>query len=152
MASTAPDLRNRRKREVRARSWRVVRPSRERIAGAARTVTAHDDHYPMPRTRGQCFYGPRPCPWIRCKYHLFVDVNPQTGSLKLNFPDLESWEFKESCALDVADSGGVTLEHAGALLNITRERIRQLANRALAKLEACPEARVLRAMASEVNP
>jgi DNA-directed RNA polymerase sigma subunit (sigma70/sigma32) len=32
----------------------------------------------------------------------------------------------ETCALDVADRGGATLEEVGDLLNITRERVRQM--------------------------
>jgi len=34
-----------------------------------------------------------------CKHHLFIDVSPRTGAIKLNFPDLEVWELGESCAL-----------------------------------------------------
>jgi len=54
----------------------------------------------------------------------------------LNFPDLEVWEMVDSCALDVADRGGTTLEEAGAMMNLTRERIRQVEVKALVKLEA----------------
>src|SRR5688572_696068 len=42
-----------------------------------------------PATRGECKEEARPCPWVSCKYHLYLDVNPETGSIKLNFPDLE---------------------------------------------------------------
>jgi hypothetical protein len=42
----------------------------------------------------------------------------------------------ESCALDVSDRGGTTLEDVGAIMNLTRERIRQVEVKALAKLEA----------------
>jgi len=31
-----------------------------------------------------------------------------------------------TCALDVADRGGITLEEVGEILNLTRERIRQV--------------------------
>jgi len=40
----------------------------------------------------------------------------------------------ETCALDVADRGGITLEEVGAILNLTRERIRQVEVRGLAKI------------------
>jgi DNA-directed RNA polymerase sigma subunit (sigma70/sigma32) len=53
-------------------------------------------------------------------------VNPETGSIKINFPDKEVHELEESCALDVAERGGITLEEVGSLMNLTRERIRQL--------------------------
>jgi DNA-directed RNA polymerase sigma subunit (sigma70/sigma32) len=61
-------------------------------------------------------------------------VNPETGSIKLNFPDLDVWEMQETCALDVADRGGITLEEVGEILNLTRERIRQVEVKGLEKL------------------
>lgn len=87
-----------------------------------------------PQTRGDCADGPRPCPWVSCKFHLFLDVNPETGSIKVNFPDLEVWEMAETCALDVADRAGITLEEVGEILNLTRERIRQVEVLGLSKL------------------
>ena len=62
-------------------------------------------------------------------------LNPETGSIKFNFPDKEVWELDETCVLDVADRGGVTLEEVGAILNLTRERIRQIEFKGLAKLK-----------------
>jgi DNA-directed RNA polymerase sigma subunit (sigma70/sigma32) len=66
---------------------------------------------------------------------LYLDVNPETGSIKLNFPDKEVWELEETCALDVAERGGITLEEVGEILNLTRERIRQLEVTALDKMK-----------------
>jgi hypothetical protein len=90
---------------------------------------------PRPATRADCEGSERPCPWVSCKHHVYLDVNEATGSVKLNFPDLEPWELKETCALDVADRGGVTLEEVGEILNLTRERIRQVEVRALEQLQ-----------------
>jgi hypothetical protein len=92
-----------------------------------------------PRSRADCANGPRPCMYIACKHHLYLDVNPATGSIKLNFPDKEVWEIGETCALDVADRGGITLEEVGTIMNLTRERIRQVETRGLAKLRAITE-------------
>jgi hypothetical protein len=92
-----------------------------------------------PHARSQCATGPRPCMFISCKHHLYLDVNPGTGSIKLNFPDKEVWEMGETCALDVADRGGITLEEVGAIMNLTRERIRQVETRGLLKLRAICE-------------
>jgi hypothetical protein len=75
---------------------------------------------------------------------LYIDVSPRTGAIKLNFPDLEVWDLGESCALDVADRGGTTLEDVGAIMNLTRERIRQVEVKALAKLEALRDMMALR--------
>ena len=87
-----------------------------------------------PKVRGDCVEGERPCPYVSCKYNLYVDVNPRTGSVKMNFPDKELWELSETCALDVADRAGITLEEVGVIMNLTRERVRQLEMRGLAKL------------------
>ena len=92
-----------------------------------------------PRTRADCAQAARPCMFISCKHHLYLDVNPSTGSIKLNFPDREVWELDETCALDVADRGGITLEEVGTIMNLTRERIRQVETRGLLKLRAMAE-------------
>ena len=92
---------------------------------------------------------PRPCPFVSCKHHLFLDVSARTGAIKLNFPDLDVWDMKETCALDVADRGGTTLEDVGAIMNLTRERIRQVEVKGLAKLEALRDMTALREYVDE---
>lgn len=92
-----------------------------------------------PQTRADCVNGPRPCLFVSCKHHLFLDVNPSTGSVKLNFPDKDIWQLKHTCALDVADQGGITLEDVGQIMNLTRERIRQVEARGLIKLREAAE-------------
>jgi hypothetical protein len=87
-----------------------------------------------PCTRAECLAMPRPCPFVSCEHHLYLDVNPDSGAIKLNFPHLEVWEMAETCSLDVADRGGITLEDVGAILNLTRERIRQVEVRGLVKI------------------
>lgn len=86
-----------------------------------------------PQTRGDCLDGPRPCPWVSCRWHLYLDVSP-VGSIKLNHPDKEPWELEETCALDVADRGGVTLDVVGRLVGITRERVRQIEAKAARRM------------------
>jgi hypothetical protein len=92
-----------------------------------------------PRTRADCINGPRPCLFVSCKHNLYLDVNPETGSIKLNFPDKEIWELEHTCALDVAEKGGITLEEVGEIMNLTRERIRQVETKGLAKLREATE-------------
>ncbi|HEX4416998.1 MAG TPA: sigma factor-like helix-turn-helix DNA-binding protein [Kofleriaceae bacterium] len=94
-----------------------------------------------PRTRADCGAEARPCPWVACKHHLYLDINPETGSIKINYPDREPWELEHSCALDVADSGSKTLDEIGEITNLTRERIRQVEVRGLVKLRTRRELR-----------
>ena len=132
----APSGMRRRRRGPRALTMAARRLSRAEVL-LGKTLdppVAHD----RPQVRAECRGGVRPCPFVACKYHLYLDVNPATGSLKLNFPDLEVWELRESCALDVAERGGVTLEDVGAIMNLTRERIRQVECRSLRKLKSAP--------------
>lgn len=117
----------------RSKTLSSRRLSREEVHEAEEIFSAVEGM--RPSDRGQCVRGPRPCPWVSCKFHLYLDVNPETGSIKLNFPDLEVWEMKETCALDVADRGGITLEEVGEILNLTRERIRQVELLGLEKLQ-----------------
>jgi len=120
----------------RSRTIATKRLSREELAlGEELSVVTVD----RPVLRDVCATGTRPCPYVSCKHHLYLDVNPETGSIKLNFPDLEVWEMAETCALDVADRGGITLEEVGEILNLTRERIRQVEVKGLQKLRTTAE-------------
>jgi len=139
---TREQRRSRRKRDVRARTISVKRMTKRELE-IGRLLYPETD-YEKPRSRAECADGPRPCPYVSCKHHLYIDVSPRTGAIKLNFPDLEVWELNESCALDVADRGGTTLEDVGAIMNLTRERIRQVEVKALAKLEALRDMMALR--------
>jgi len=133
-AITREQRRSRRKRAVRARTISVKRMTKRELE-IGRMLYPEVDYW-KPRARSECADGPRPCPYVSCQHHLYIDVSPRTGAIKLNFPDLEVWEMGESCALDVSDRGGTTLEDVGAIMNLTRERIRQVEVKALAKLEA----------------
>jgi hypothetical protein len=88
-------------------------------------VTDYPADVVRPKTRGECADVPRPCPFVSCKWHLYLDADGG-GSIRFNFPDLEPDEMGESCALDVADEGGATLDEIGQVANLTRERIRQV--------------------------
>jgi hypothetical protein len=125
--------RSRRKREVRACTISIKRMTQREVDSMRRVSQQHERL--RPRTRAECADALRPCPFVSCKYHLYLDVSSRTGSIKLNFPDLEVWEIPVSCALDIADRGGTTLEDVGAIMNLTRERIRQLEVKALMQLE-----------------
>lgn len=128
--------RKRRKRRSRARARTIsIRRLSKAELQRGRLLYPETDYW-KPKSRSECADLERPCPYVSCKYHLYIDVHPIRGSIKLNFPDLEVWEMTDTCALDVSDRGGITLEEVGEIMNLTRERVRQVETSGLAKLSA----------------
>lgn len=115
--------------------------------GAAQAPAPADEAagYARPRTRADCLAGgsnaQRPCPWVSCAAHLALDVRDHGSyaTVKESFPGVEVWEMAETCALDVADRGGVTAEEVAALLNLTVERARKVEALAVERVEAGAE-------------
>ena len=87
----------------------------------------------MPKTRADCKNAVRPCPFIRCKWHLAIDVSP-SGTVKENFPGMTIDEMPETCALDVADKGEHSAEYVAVCMNRTRSAIDFTVNICLDKL------------------
>lgn len=96
-----------------------------------------------PGIRAQCEDGPRPCPWVGCVYHLYLDVL-KTGGIHTNW-DGPPWTMSETCALDVAARGGVTLNEIGVMIGVSRERIRQIEFAALRKLKKKDQVNLVKA-------
>lgn len=101
-----------------------------------------------PRTRGECEGVPRPCPFASCVHHLAHAVERDGRALngdrgRTLVDDIDNLDPDWSCALDVADRGGATLEELGERFGVTRERIRQLEAKALAKVRKVAERRGL---------
>jgi hypothetical protein len=66
----------------------------------------------------------RPCPWVSCRDNLSIAI---TRKKFVNFTGSEDpKEWGQNCCLDHAEKGPVTLEDIGALMGVTRERIRQI--------------------------
>jgi hypothetical protein len=88
-----------------------------------------------PKKRSQCVDGPRPCPWVSCRYNLYLDVRGD-GILRFNFPGKEPHEVFQSCALDLAEDGLRTLEQVALLMGMSKERARQIEEVAFDKLQS----------------
>jgi hypothetical protein len=118
----------------------------------------------FPGTRNKCLSGPRPCPWLRCAYHVFwlrhnlsgrSDTKTQGGK-ELSAQTIlnryatdeeiidEIWLYPETCVLDVYDRGPNTLEQVGQVMGLTRERVRQIQDKkAMEKLKGQRRRRML---------
>jgi hypothetical protein len=74
----------------------------------------------QPKTRNECVGVTRPCPFWKCRHH----VADRSGEGR-------------SCALDVVEQNpdGLPLEEVGRMFGVSRERIRQIQNEAIAKLQ-----------------
>lgn len=96
----------------------------------------------LPLTRGDCAEARgydeegklNPCPYVSCRSHLYLDVDESNRSIRLNFPNLEVWEFEHTCALDIAEEGENSLETVGAALNITRQGAQIIEHNAVAQI------------------
>lgn len=104
------------------------------------------DLVPHPRLRGECLRGPRPCPLVGCLYNNYLEVRRNPGEaprIKILHPSRlpEDMPPRESCSLDMADSGPHTLKEVADVLGLTRERIRQIEVRALQKVVTAIEKR-----------
>lgn len=106
----------------------------------------------MPVTFGEC--PPGPCPLVSCRHHNYLEVDEDTGAIKINFPDLDPLDIPETCSLrksgatpppgvnDMQQGRVWPLEAVGLMLNLTRVRVFQLEGQASERLYADP---VLRA-------
>lgn len=130
---------------TRARTVRVDRV-RVTLLRSDRAETA-DYLQPIPRTWGECQEralgtATNPCAHLRCRYNLLIDVDPHTGSYKITWPDLAEGAYTDeyralpehTCALREAERGGMALDEVGAMMNVTRERVRQIETNGLVKL------------------
>lgn len=96
-----------------------------------------------PKVRGDCSYIPRPCPYIRCRYHMLWVILEKNckynhkyrhlaGDPLARFDDQEIlrmiFAMPETCVLDVADEGFHTLQEIADLLDLSYQRIHAMAN------------------------
>jgi hypothetical protein len=86
---------------------------RLRVIGGTITI---DDH--VPATRAECIEGPRPCPHVKCRHHLWrVESDEQPGRRWPGYtPPAElrpvwlDWPLPPSCSLDEAERSSASGE------------------------------------------
>lgn len=124
------------------REPRVRRRDVEQAVVVSRSALARvhlrvvEDELPeLPWTRGDCADVPRPCPFVSCRHNLYLDVSSK-GAVRFAFPGLEPGEMpaESSCALDVADRGGLLENEVAAALNVNLRWAQKIEARALSKL------------------
>jgi hypothetical protein len=86
-------------------------------------------------TGGKCMAKTEPCMVEHCRHHLYSDMKPEQIEL--------STKPKVRCTLKLGNCGGMTLSEVGAMMGLTRERIRQIECRALIHLARKPMAKHL---------
>lgn len=108
---------------------------------------------PRPKTRADCVDGPRPCPWVGCRYHLYLDARP-SGALRLMHGDdvAHLQTMPETCALDCAAKGPHDYDYLARAYNLTRQQVQSNAEFGMAKLAAYLMARDLSAEDSTPSP
>lgn len=80
---------------------------------------------PLPATRGDCADGPRPCPMVRCRYHLALEAT-EAGTIRLRYPEREVWEMEHTCLLDLADQGPREIREIAQILGVTEQSVGQI--------------------------
>lgn len=99
-------------------------------AGKLRLPVLEPENIPRPKTRADCERGPRPCPWWRCRFHLWrTDSVDRAGRRHYAGGDAGD-EVRptgvESCALDTADLGEHSRDDVAERMGLRKERVRQI--------------------------
>ncbi len=133
---------------ARAKTISIKRLSKRALLEEQRRLeyaNATDPVEPRPRTFAECERRgigtiESPCAYVSCRWNLALDVDNRTGSIKVNFPNavvdgaIDVSLIPATCALVIADSDGLMLEQVGEILNITRERVRQIETKGLQQI------------------
>lgn len=124
----------------------LAKPAAAAVAGE--DARADERTAARPRTRGECADGPRPCPWLSCRHHLFAPPASSTAPTAAALDAMEELIFARlgaaaagdpSCALDVVEEADeeLTLDVIAATLGpspLSLARVRQLERRGLSVL------------------
>lgn len=98
----------------------------------------------LPANYGECYEMPRPCLFFRCRHNLWLDVKPESGSIRMNFPGQEPEDLEYTCSIDAALGGGppakwgvpLSLARMGEIMNVTEVWAGQLVTEAIGEVKA----------------
>jgi hypothetical protein len=122
----------------------MIRSVRLRVIGGALIELREG----VPVTRDECRNGSRPCPYVRCRYHLWIITaaerpgNPYKGdgpSSTLR-PGWMEWPTPDTCSLDIAESiepgEGLSRMQIGNVIGLAKTGVGLIESRGLEKLRA----------------
>ena len=105
---------------------------RTRLEYAAELAAAERDR---PRTRAECEQVPRPCPYVSCRWNLYLDVD-EAGRVIIHDGETPIDERSYSCALDVIEDhpDGVELTELAAITCMSREHLARIEEHGRARI------------------
>src|SRR5450432_1943513 len=105
---------------------RITRAERAELARDEAELRRSGIYRLRPRRVGECPPTNIPCPWVGCRFHLFLEVDDLTHAVKSTHPGLDYDQIPETCSLRLAAGApeGMTLEAIGRYMNVTLESIR----------------------------
>lgn len=103
------------------------------LPGLYETGARRSGVLPQPRTRGECEGGRearengQDCPHVLCRHHLLGELarRPEAEAVAAMAARLRG-EWSGSCALDVAEAGGIGARELAAILGVSTERADQI--------------------------
>jgi hypothetical protein len=118
--------------ERRRRGRTIAIPEREKVVHNFEKEILDNTR---PKTRNDCKGIHRPCPWVGCKYNMFIDIG-RNGRIIYNntYKSPLDMPCDKSCLLDIVEKyGGQTLDAIGDMISVSRERVRQIEAKAIEK-------------------
>lgn len=107
----------------------VMRDHGDRVSPTDRLACGH--------TGDEIIWHSRPCVFVGCRASAYLDVTRKGGIRYAHGDELDpnDQEPDRSCTIDIAEDGGMTLEQAADIQQVTRERARQIEKWALGVLK-----------------
>lgn len=100
-----------------------------------------EEKHARPRYRSDCLPGgfneTRPCPFVGCRHHLALEVAPSGALIDLLGVESDDFDWDgldDTCSLDVAERGGLSLSQIAVKLRLTHQRVQQVEWHAVSRI------------------